>query len=459
MRQRPVAKKYECLPLALVTKARTLSAALVACLVVGLALVGPSAAFARGDAHHAAHHAIRAGGPALKVSGYTLTWHHVNHVSRYVLATSRQSHGKLKTSFRTVQHSSYLPPRALGETVRYKLRVNGPGTGWGNPVVIKYPATSTTAPTTAAKTPATPSTPAALATSPSSTSPLRVALMGITLHAYVPNLVDDAKSAGISWDRIDVGDGSDISAVQDGLAMGIKSLVLYNPGLAGVAPSTAAAQVRALALKLVPLGLDEIEFGNEVFSNGSTPQSYAAQYAAAHAAIAGLGITLIANAEGDYELANGNWSQDANGGGWIHDFIAALPSPGASMVDAWSVHPYGSTTSIGSGDDSGWLEIPRYHSLAVANGSSAPWYVTEVGQCTGGSGCSDATTQQGQATAFTQYLSDTVSKYSYVKFLCWYEVIDDATGDFGLVNMDGTVRPGLTALHQFMSANSTLVAG
>ena len=409
-------------------------------------------------------------GPVLKVSGYELKWNRINHVPGYLLATSRRSHGKLHTSFRGLEHTSYVPPRVPGAEVRYKLRGNRPGLAWSNPVVIKYPHVAT--PTTAPKTPAapstapkTPATPTGLAvptapTNPaSSAAPLRVALMGITLHDYVPNLVSDAKNAGITWDRIDVGDGSDISAVQAGLAMGIKSLVLYNPGLAGMGPSTAADQVKALALKLAPLGLHEIEFGNEVFSNGSTPQSYAAQYAAAHAAIAGLGITLIANSEGDYELANGNWSQDAGGGGWIHDFIAALPAPGASMVDAWSVHPYGSTTSIGSGDGSGWLEIPRYRSLAVKYGSSAPWYVTEVGQCTGGSGCSNPTTQQGQATAFSQYLSDSVNKYPYVKFLCWYEIIDDSTGDYGLVNMDGTVRPGLTALHQFMSANSTLVSG
>ena len=171
-------------------------------------------------------------------------------------------------------------------------------------------------------------------------------------------------SIGVKWDRIDVGDGSNIAEVQYALTQGVKSLVLYNPGLAGMAPSTAAAQVKALAQKLLPLGLSEIEFGNEVFSNGSTPQSYAAQYAAAHAAVAGMGVTLIADADGDYQRTDGTWSQDARGGGWIHDLIHALAAHGAAL-DAFSIHPYGPMGSLTDGEDMGWHEVPRYHDLAV----------------------------------------------------------------------------------------------
>ena len=198
------------------------------------------------------------------------------------------------------------------------------------------------------------------------------------------------KSIGVTWDRIDVGDGSDIFAVQYAASQGVKTLVLYNPNLGGRSPSQVASEVKSLAQRIQPLGLTEIEFGNEVYYDGkTTPQSYAAQYAAAHAAVAGMGVKLIANSLGDYQRPDGSWSQDSQGAGWIHDFLAALPSP--SVLDAFSVHPYGSLTSLTNGEDDGWLEVPRYHDLAVKYGADVPWYITEVGQCLGGAGCSNPT--------------------------------------------------------------------
>ena len=145
------------------------------------------------------------------------------------------------------------------------------------------------------------------------------------------------KSIGVTWDRIDVGDGSDISEVQYAASQGVKTLVLYNPGLGGRSPSQVASEVKSLAQRIQPLGLSEIEFGNEVYYDGKTTlQSYAAQYAAAHAAVAGMGVKLIANSYGDYERTNGSWSQDDRGGGWIHDFVGALRArrdPGGCLLD------------------------------------------------------------------------------------------------------------------------------
>ena len=96
-----------------------------------------------------------------------------------------------------------------------------------------------------------------------------------------------------TWERVDVGDGRDTSHVGQMIARGFRVMVLYNPGLAGRSPARCASEVRALARKVLPLGVSEIEFGNEVYYNGSTPQSYAAQYAAAHNALKGLRITLL----------------------------------------------------------------------------------------------------------------------------------------------------------------------
>lgn len=261
------------------------------------------------------------------------------------------------------------------------------------------------------------------------------------------------KSIGVTWDRIDVGDGSNVTEVQYAASQGVKALVLYNPGLGGRSPSQVASEVKSLAQRILPLGLSEIEFGNEVYYDGqTTPQSYAAQYAAAHAAVAGMGVTLIANSYGDYQRSDGTWSQDSQRGGWIHDFLAALRARG-TRVDAFSIHPYGSLKRLTSGEDDGWLEVPRYHALALASGADVPWYVTEVGQCLGGKACDLKTDLSGQQAAVSEYLNDLVTKYTWVKFWCWYEIRDDGAGDWGLLNSDNTTRPGFKALAEWMRSH------
>jgi hypothetical protein len=419
-------------------------------IAAALTLISGSAAVADAAPRTASHHNIASAAsikrPVLTVSGSTLKWAHVTHAKSYVLATMRHSAKTHTSVYRTLTGSHFTPPSVPGATVDYKLRSSHSGAAWAKQVSIHY----------RARKPATTASPATPASPPASGSGVfRVAVMGTTNHEYIPGLMSKVLGAGVNWDRIDVGNGSDLSEVQNALSQGMKSLVLYNPGLAGMAPATAAAQVKALAQKLLPLGLTEIEFGNEVYYNGSTPQTYAAQYAAAHAALAGMGITLIANAWGDYEQSNGSWSQMAAGNGWIHDFMAASPGP----VDAWSVHPYGPMGQITDGNDSGEGMIPAFRAAAIANGSSAPWYVTEVGQNMGGDVYSPAVTQTQQATDLTTYLNDVQTKYPYVKMLTWYEVVDDSSGQWGLVNNDASSRPSFTALAQWMGTHTSTTNG
>ena len=368
--------------------------------------------------------------PVLKVSGTTLSWTAIPGASSYTLATILNPTTTRNTTYQTVTGTTFTPPAVPGQTVNYGLAPNIAGGRWATEVSINWPA---------------------------SAGALRVGLNETTGWGADPL----STASGIDVERLGLGDGSDISEVTVALSHGMKPLVTYDPGsngrLAGVSPATAAAQVKALAQKLLPLGLTEIEFGNEVYWDEDAV-TYAAQYNAAHAAIAGMGIKLLAVATA---LAPGCGGYSTTE--WIPQFINALPG-GAAEVDAWTIHPYG---PMNAGDDScvaspygyGWDDVPNWHAIAVDAGSNAPWYITEVGQCLGGAGCHRPVSQQTQAADMTQYLNDVVSKYPWVVFLTFYTSRDNSAGQWGLLNDDNTPRPGFTALQTWMTTHATSVNG
>ena len=276
--------------------------------------------------------------------------------------------------------------------------------------------------------------------------------------------------AGIRYERLDVGDGRNLSVIAKALSHGITPLVLYNAGsgggLHGVSPSHAAADVVSMARRLNSLAarypimnkLRAIEFGNEVYLDENVA-TYGRQYAAAHQALAAAGLSswkLLA--VGAAYCAYG--AQD-----WIPQLIAAV---GAAAVDGWTVHPYGSMNNdqggCPPGEGFGWPEVLDYHNTAVKAGSNAPWYITEVGQCIRvGNGCSSPVSRWTQATAMTRYLRDTVSKYPWVVFFNWYTSCDDRSGGWGLLDENSagvcgatgrsSQRPAFKALARWLALN------
>lgn len=357
--------------------------------------------------------------PVLRLSGTTLTWTAISNATSYKLATVHNPTTTRDTAYRVVTGTRFSPPAAPGETVNYGLQANVPHAAWSAEVAITWPATGG---------------------QQKGVSNLRVAVMNTTGWG-----VDSLFARiGVRWTRLDVGDGSDLSVVKKALRDGMKPLVLYNPGpsLRGVSPSTAASQVLSLARKIIPLGLNEIEFGNEVYERESA-HTYAAQYAAAHAAVAGMGIKLLAAA-----VAVRSGLAGYGNPSWIDDFIHALPG-GADEVDAWTIHPYGPMTGVLNGSW-GWETVTTLRDIAVEAGSSAPWYVTEVGQHLGGS---NGVSPARQAADVSQYLTDTVSKYPWIVFLDWYAARDDSTGQFGLLTTDNSPRPAFEALKAWMATS------
>ena len=373
----------------------------------------------------------------LGVSGTTLTWTAIPHVTTYKLATLRNPQTTRDTTYQIVSGTGFSPPAVPGQTIAYGLEANVPGAHWSNEVAISWS---------------------------TALSKLKVGVVNTTGWK-----VDSIfRRAGVRYTRLDVGDG-DLGQVTQALQHGVTPLVLFNPGsggsLRGVFPSQAASAVVSLARDLNSLAsrypimnkLHVIEFGNEVYIDESAA-TYAAQYDAAHRALAANGLSswkLLAVAT---SLAC--YSAQA----WIPDFLNDLPQ-GAGEVDGWTIHPYGSMTSDVGCDSAGphgfgWPSVGAWHQIAVDYGSTAPWYITEAGQCIRtGTVCPSAISASEQAEDLTQYLNDTIAKYPWVELFEWYSSCDDTTGGYGMLNKyssglcGSSVRPVFTALENWIAAN------
>jgi hypothetical protein len=281
------------------------------------------------------------------------------------------------------------------------------------------------------------------------------------------------KGIGVTWTRIDVGLDTDPSQISTAISEGMHPFVIMTGGTTdgncnGVSPTDIASATTNLIPTLKADDLTTLEICNESYLS-ETDSTYAAQYNAAHVALAGTGIKALAVATA---LSTTCGAGDANPN-WIPDIIHDLPG-GAGEVDGWTIHPYGpisGTESCASNPNGyGWEDVPDWHSIAVNAGSNAPWYITEVGQCLGNlpgqSGCNTPVSQATQASDMTEYLNDTLTKYTWVVYFNWYQSCDDGSGEFGLINREGGSpggtgtcdaggRPAFTALQDWVAANKS----
>jgi hypothetical protein len=467
----------------------------------------------------------------LTVRDGTLHWTRIPGVARYVIETVA---ARRRTTFRVLRSLAFTPGPVVRQTVLYRVRADVAGSPWSRTVSITYsqfnrpvqpsggragsaqPVDVDAGAGGGESVSAQPSTgqdgagggqsvTTPPATSPPPTPPpppspkLKVGVMDLGNYNYAPfSSASLASAAGITYTREDVDRGQDTGTcnatdyVCTALRNGIAPLVLFE----GYADANMTTELVDLARNLNNLAatypimnnMHVIEFGNEVWAGTSGPAenatTYGEQYDAAHEALAlaGLGSwKLLADGDGLGTCVNAYTSPD-----WIDKVIAAQ-STGADGIDGWTVHPYGPmTTDAGcgfAGQGYGWPEVVDYHNIAVAAGSTAPWYVTEVGQCLGGSGCNDPVPmgsatdmpeQNGSAPYFTQaadmrqYLTQaggdvrtgTAAEYPWVAALIFYQAYDDGSGWFGLLS-NGTnfgqpadfERPAFTELQQWIAAN------
>ena len=100
------------------------------------------------------------------------------------------------------------------------------------------------------------------------------------------------------------------------------------------------------------------------------------------------------------------------------------------------------------------LTSRRLIDQAVADGSDAPWWVTETGACVNTCWMSNGTrTQQDQANELTaelddlvQHTSDPGTPFSWVKVWIWYAIIDYSDGQWGLMDHSCPAKCTITGL-------------
>jgi hypothetical protein len=470
---RPAARS---LSRALVLSLISITGCLAATVAVANATTGAGTYRARAAAHR----------PVLSMRGRTLHWTRIRGVSRYVVQiVPRHAHAR----YRVVRGAAFTPRVAPSQTVSFRVRADVRGAPWTAAISVAYTQIH------AALRHGTRSR----STATRYTGKLKVGVMDLGNYNYGPFYSASLFSqAGISYTREDVDRGQDTGTcdatdyVCTALRNGISPMVLFE----GYADSNTTSEIVSLAQKLNALAvtypamnrMHVIEFGNEVWWGTSGPAenatTYGRQYNAAHAALAAAGLgswKLLAVGDALGTCVNSYTSPD-----WINRVIAAQSS-GAAGIDGWTVHPYGPmTTDFGCGAPGqgyGWPEVIDYHRIAVAAGSNAPWYVTEVGQCLGGAGCNDPVPMgsatdmpqsRGSTPYFTQsadvrqYLTDAggdtrtgaSAKYPWVAALIFYQAYDDGTGWFGLLSNGSNLRqpadyerPAFTQLAQWVAAN------
>jgi hypothetical protein len=455
----------------------------------------PDAHASRAHAHTSRARArdARLEAPRLQARGHRLVWSRVGRVLHYILAS--QPVGQA-SSYRVLAKTAATPKSVPGTTVEYRVRTDVKGSAWTTAVAIAYTGEQ------GKLEGASPAPGGPIASGPGSgagsedsglgseasgsglegsisgtgggsgteggssgeggsgsgsgsegsgsqppveekegaprrTKLLKVGLIGFRGWGVGPSETI-RKATGVKYTRA--------SPVEEGwgparelVSEGITPLVLYDPHMAGMAPATVAENLKSYIPIMHELGLSEIELGNEVYYNGSAPAEYALQYRAAHEALAGSGITLIADAWIDAQKPNGEWSDWEAHGGWCVLFVNAL----GYVPDAWSFHPYGPMNAdhFGSGANrQGWETVPRMVAYMKEDHIDAPLNITEVGQLTS-QGTDDSTVVSDAEQAADVKLYLTQASAWGLASIYLYEAVDTGEGGYGLYTWPLKAKP------------------
>ena len=221
------------------------------------------------------------------------------------------------------------------------------------------------------------------------------------------------------------------------------------------------AQSAAGQVDQVPAG-NVIEVGNEMYLKGNgwhntgLPNNYSdpATYAKMYSALATLrpNATLLFDSFGDYQRADGSWSNDADGNGWLADALRAVPAL-KSQIKGFADHPYGTVVPLQNGFNSygpGALVAQHDYAARLGLANSDKWYLTEFGVNL--NNLSGSNIQGQQASRLTQAFNFFLG-LPYVRGIWYFQTRDYGTSDFwGVLNNDNSPRPSLGALAAFANA-------
>jgi hypothetical protein len=385
--------------------------------------------------------------PTITVSGQTLTWAQIGRTNTYVL--ERKVPGQ-EDQYSEISGTSVTPPAVPGATALYSVRTAVQGSAWAPEVSITYPASAPSPPSSTGGEPVTPP-------SPPVSSTISDKIIGTNDGAgWGTGAARTILAGHITWNRVEIGMSSNTLAEShsDGFhTLAIVGNVNDGTPLSQVEPNSWGATVVS-QLQANP-GITIAEAGNEMYLKGNiaNPVQYGRMYLAAINAMkaAGIHTPLLFNMLGDYHL--GTWSsptgysEDAHGGGWLHDAVAGVPGLAtAILANGLSTHPYG---ALGENreDTNGVSAVPAQESVAqTVLGAIPPIYITEFGYSLNNCGADDgACSQPEQAakmrSAYTALLAD-----PHVAGIWWYQSHDDSTGQFGFMNNDNTTRPSFQTL-------------
>lgn len=422
--------------------------------LAGFQLAGAQAAPLRGRVV-VAHGATAA--PRVAVRGERLVWSAARGVRAYIVSV----HFPHRHFHRLVRRNAIRLPRARSALVRFRVRTARPDSAWSQVVTVDYgPAGEVMHGGHGGHGPGGGSSPSRNTSNEStetggtgkgggSGQKLKVGLIGgvVGWGAEASETIRD--QTHVRFTRVAIG-SEGWNQPKELVDEGITPLIVYNPGLYGMTPAAVAEGVASYIPHMKELGLTEIELGNEVYYHSSTPGEYAAQYAAAHEALAGTGIKLIADVWTDtYDSATEKWSQWESGGGWGVMFVQAL----GYVPDAWSFHAYGpmSAHGFGSGEyESGWGTVPRMIEYMKQDHIYAPFNITEVGQPVWeGADGNTPVTEAEQASDIRQYVEQS-SEWG-VNSIYIYEGIDTPEGGYGLYKWPLAARPSAAVFAEMVA--------
>jgi hypothetical protein len=481
---------------------RTLPVGLIvaACLIVSTITASAGASTPNARISSAVRARIaRLAAPRIKVVGQKLVWSRAEGVSAYVLARQPLGHASV---YRVIAKNSITPKPVPGATVRYRVKTDVKGSAWTHAVTITYTVHGSIVKSSAAGSNPSESGSAGFGSalgagngSGSSSSSgsgsgggagaagngsgsgsgsgggsgsgsgsgglggsvkevptqptlaLKVGLIGVGGWGTGPSETI-RKATGVKYTRVNPLSEGGWGPTRELVSEGITPLVLYDPDMKGMSPAAVAEGVKSFLPIMRELDLSELELGNEVYYHGSTAVEYAAQYRAAHEALAGTGASLIADLWGDYYTGT-EWSQVEAGRGWFVDFCKAL----GGVPDAWSGHFYGSMTAdapLGSGKPFGWASVPVMIADLKKAGDYAPLNITEVGQPTyQGTDGNTAITEEEQAADIKQYLTQAAGWGLASIYL--YEAIDTGEGGYGLYSWPLKAKPSATVFAETLA--------